>query len=422
MKSRVLSFAGRKFRVAKDSFDGGGQGKVYHAEDAATGLPAIYKVLDRPDDKNAAGKSRLRYMIGVSLPQVCPPLVLREQRGELGYLTLRAPGVALDQDRPRRFPERLETAWILACHWSRFEAQGLAHGDVAPSNFTITPDGEVWVIDTDGFAAQDPSVPKPTMVGQHPFLAPEIRTARNRKKPIAATMNSDRFAWAILLNCVVLNRHPTDGLKLPTPAKFDKAMMNGKWPERSRKPKKGETPIAALGDELPTLFDLAFTNDPAAGRPTANGWRIALGRALQNMVQHKCGHVFVAGGVNKCPWCGKRYQGVVAKTQDRLTIRLRALSKPEAAEFTLKRGERLILGRGNVPGASGYVSSDHLALAIIGNDLHLENLGRNGSLIAAKAKGEQRLTRLMTALPGAALDGAVLSLADTKVVIEVTSR
>ncbi|RUS63665.1 hypothetical protein EGN72_03210 [Pseudorhodobacter sp. E13] len=421
-----MSFGGRKFRVVKDSFDGGGQGKVYHAEDEITGLPAIYKVLDRPDDKNANGKARLRYMvdnqIGASLPQVCPPLVPREKRGELGYLTLRAPGVALDQDRPRRFPERLETAWILACHWSRLEAQGLAHGDVAPSNFTITPEGDVWVIDTDGFAAQDPFVPQPTMVGQHPFLAPEIRTARNQKKPIAATINSDRFAWTVLLSCVLLNRHPTDGLKVATPAKFDKVMMSGKWPERRRRPKKGETPITALGNDLPLLFDKAFNATPA-GRPSANDWRLALGRALQNMVQHKCGHVFVAGKRNTCPWCGQSYQPLLsAKAQDQLTIRLRALSKPEATEFTFKRGERLILGRSNIPGASAFVSSEHLALAIIGNDLHLENLGRNGTLIAVKGRGEQLLSRLVTALPGKALDGAVLTLADTKVALGISAR
>jgi hypothetical protein len=49
-------------------------------------------------------------------------------------------------------------------------------------------------------------------------------------------------------------------------------------------------------------------------------------------------------------------------------------------------------------------------------------LGRNGTLIAVKGKGEQRLTRLIAALPGTALDGSVLTLANTKVVLEVTLR
>lgn len=295
---------------------------------------------------------------------------------------------------------------------------GLALGDIAHSNFMITLEGYVYVIDTDGFAAQDPFVPKPTMVGQHPFLAPEIRRARNSKSPFPATLESDRFPWAVLLSCLMLNRHPTDGLKVPTPAKFDKIMMNGTWPERMRKTVKGETPIAALGDGLPKLFDAAFVNDPAANRPSAQDWRIALGDALQNMVQHKCGHVFVLGNGDTCPWCHKRFAKLVeTPKQDSLVLRLRSLSKSEAVEFTLKRGERLILGRDNVPGASGFVSSEHLVLSIIGNDLHLENLGRNGTLLALKGKAEQRLTRLVTALSGLAFEDAVLTLADTEVVL-----
>lgn len=426
MSQRTLKFNNLSFRVDKASFAGGGQGKVFHATDPASGKAAIYKTLERPDDKSTQGKIRLRYLIdqqvGASLPQVCPPLALQEQGGEVGYLTLRAPGVALDQDRPRRFPERLELAWILACHWSRLEALGLAHGDVAHSNFTVTPDGEVWVIDTDGFATTDPTIPKPTMVGQHPFLAPEIRRARNRKSPISATINSDRFAWAVLLNCVLLNRHPTDGLKVSTPAKFDKVMMSGTWPERSRRKRKGETSIAALGDELPALFDLAFTNDPADGRPSGDDWRCALGRALQNMTQHKCGNVFVSGQEKKCSWCGRRYHEAIApQGHDRLTIRLKSFSSSKTATFTVRRGERLILGRNNLPDASGYVSVEHLVLSIVGNDLQLENLGRNGSLITQKGKPQQRLARLMTTLPATALHQAELTLADKKMTIEFLS-
>lgn len=426
MSTRILSFQGRKFHVDRNSFAQGGQGQVFHAKDAGSGLAAIYKTLTRPDDRNAAGKTRLQYVIdnqiGLVLPQVSAPLILRHKGGELGYLTTLAPGVPLDQDRPRRFPNRLEIAWVLACIWSRLEALGLAHGDIAHSNFIITPEGDVYLIDTDGYAAQDPFVPKPTMVGQHPMLAPEIRLARNKKHPMSATMESDRFSWPVLLSCVLFNRHPTDGLNVPTPAKFDKVMMSGKWPERTRKPKKDETPITSLGPDLPKLFDAAFAIKPAQ-RPAAQDWRLAFGKALQNMVQHSCGHVFVAGGAMTCPWCQKVYsRQITPSTQDQLGIRMRSLSQSVAKKFRLVRGERLILGRDTIPGASGYVSSEHLALMIIGNDLHLENLGRNGTLISMKGRGEQRLNRLITAMPGAAINGAVLTLADTKVVLEIRSE
>ena len=157
MSTRTLTFNGRKFRVAKQSFDAGGQGQVYEAEDIETGFPAIYKTLTRDDDKNADGQKRLAYQIesqlALNLPQTCAPIISRHKGGDLGYLTLRAPGVILEQDRPRKFPERLETAWILACHWSRWEALGLAHGDIGLTNIMIDDAGTVSIIDTDAFSA-----------------------------------------------------------------------------------------------------------------------------------------------------------------------------------------------------------------------------------------------------------------------------
>lgn len=428
MSTRTLSFGRRKIQIAKDSFDGGGQGKVFHATDASTGKPAIYKILERPDDKSADGKKRLAHVIeqqiALALPQVAAPIISRDKNGEFGYLTLKAPGVALDQDKPRRFPERLEIAWILACHWSRLEAIGFAHGDISHSNIMITPDGDVWLIDTDGFAASDPFVPKPTMIGQHPYLAPEIRRARNSKSPRPADLNTDRFAWAVLLSCVLLNRHPTEGLRVETPAKFDKAMTTGQWPDRRRKARKGETPIAALGADLPKLFDRAFTNDPASTRPSANEWRSALDAALQNMTQHNCGHVFVHQGNSKCPWCTKKIRGSLQPSgaRDALKISLRGLRTGATAEFTLQRGTKLILGRGNIPDASGYVSGEHLLMAIVGSDLLIENLGRNGTQIAVSGRYSKPLTRLLSALPCTGLSGAHLLLADTQVAFKVSAH
>lgn len=425
MSTRKLTFNGTPFVIERQNFAKGGQGQVFRAYHAATKQPGIYKVLNRGDDTAKDGIKRLQYLvdnqIGHMLPQIAVPLVYKETRNELGYIAPYAPGVPLDQDKPRNFPARLEIAWAIICLWSRLEGLGIALGDVGHSNILITPEGRVDVIDTDGYAAQDPFVPKPTMVGQHPMLAPEIRKARNKKNPIPATLESDRFAWAVLLSCVLLYHHPTDGLVGTSPKKFDAAMMKGTWPERRRKFKKGETPIAALGPELPKLFDAAFSLNPLS-RPSAKDWRIVMGQVLQNMVQHSCGQVYVTGPDKSCPWCGKRHSGLPPKAAllDRLVLRLRSLTSSKAAEFHLQRGQRLILGRGNIPGASGFVSAQHLELAIVGRDIRIENLGRNGSTLAIGGNPSRKLTKIATSLPGKALNGAVLTLADTRVAIEIS--
>lgn len=419
MSWRKISLGGRNFEVSRITLGLGGQGKVYRARRADTKHPAIFKTM--PDTGDA--DQRLRWLIdhgvGRTLPQVAAPLAWKKHQGELAYIAALAGGVPLDEDRPRTFPERLELVWSLACLWSRLEATGIAHGDVAPSNILVTPEGRVDLIDLDNYVAQDPFVPGPSMIGQHPMLAPELRLARNAGQPIPPTIESDRFAWAVLFSLLLFYRHPTDGLVDGTPASFDAAMTSDAWPERHRTQQAGETPLGAVGVPVANCFDGAFSIDPGQ-RPDAAAWRVALGQSLKAMVRHSCGQVLVGTGAKTCPWCGSAVQ-LPSIRSDRLTIRLRNIDTGREAAYTLNRGQSLMLGRDTIPDATGYVSGRHLEFAIIGQDLRLVSHGRNGTTLTLGQAPRQSLNRIATALPGSILDGAVLDLANTKVAINIST-
>ncbi|MEM1300086.1 MAG: hypothetical protein AAGH68_12500 [Pseudomonadota bacterium] len=417
MSWRKISVAGHKFEVARTTLGLGGQGKVYRARRADTKHPAIFKTMPT----SAEAEQRLRWLVdqrlGQILPQVAAPLAWKEHQGELAYIAALANGVPLDEDRPRTFPERLELVWILSCLWSRLETAGIAHGDVAPSNIMIMPNGWADLIDLDNYVTQDPLNPAPSMIGQHPMMAPELRMARNAGQPIPPTIESDRFAWAVLFSLLLFYRHPTDGQIDGTPASFDAAMTSGIWPERNRAAQAGETPMAAVGEPLAKLFDGAFSLQQG-NRPNAAAWRVVLGQSLKAMVRHRCGQVFVGTSARTCPWCGAAIQ-MPTVHGDQLTIRVRNIDTGREAAYMLSRGRGLMLGRDTIPDATAYVSGRHLELVIVGQDLRLVSHGRNGTTVTLGQTPRQSLNRLATALPGSKLDGAVLDVANTRIELRI---
>ena len=105
------------------------------------------------------------------------------------------------------------------------ENAGLAHGDIAPSNLLISPDGASHWIDFDGMRFPDPDISAPETIGHRSMLAPELRNGTS-----SPDMLSDRFAMAVYLNWLLLSRHPVTGLA-DTPAETDYLMTANIWSE-----------------------------------------------------------------------------------------------------------------------------------------------------------------------------------------------
>ncbi len=212
-------------------FGQGGQGRVEQV--ALTSDPKIGLVLKRlpmtPEAKERT-KALVKFCLPLLSPFLAGPIAANlDGHDEIVHLASLATGNDLENDN-RTFPENMEINLHLACLFTILEEHGIAHGDIAPSNIIITADGSVYLIDFDNFTCADTSVPAPTMAGQAMMLAPEIRLDKQ-----VPTIESDRFAFSILFNMILLRRHPADG-QAQVPSDMDLVMTSRIWPERIRVP------------------------------------------------------------------------------------------------------------------------------------------------------------------------------------------
>lgn len=304
----------------------------------------------------------------------------------------------------------MELAFLLACLLTILEEQGVSHGDLAPSNIMITAESEVYLIDFDNFTSTSPHVPKASMAGQHMMLAPELRG----DKPSAPDQYSDLFSLGVTMNLLLLRRHPAGDAKVP--ADVARALSSGLWPERQRIAELGDVPIEALGANLAQVFDEAFLLQPDK-RPSADRWRRTLGIALQNLVLHDCGGVFVLDkGQTSCPWC---QASIGALPQpDIQALKLTLPGAKRKYRVPLVEGKTLVLGRANLGGATAAVSSKHLELTPMGKRIFLRHIGRNPTQILKDGQWYQ-LKSIWLELDDIALAPIPLKLADLHIDIGV---
>lgn len=409
---RQITFDGHKFKVIEPAFGKGGQGivhKLRRHDDPH--LLAVAKELPSTQETEQRVARLIELGIGLEIPFTTAPVAMTSARGKtaLYYLTPFSTGVSLEDDRPRPFPELMEMAVVLAATWENLEKRGIAHGDIAPSNLLVCDDGTIDLIDFDNYALTDRSVPPPTMVGQHPMIAPELRAARDVNRPATPDLTSDRFAWTVIFNILLLGRYPADGLA-DTPRKLDQIMSTGDWPEERRSPLNGETPIGALGRDLQALFRQGFSTSPLQ-RPDAEAWRQGLTDALDNLHIHGCGNAFVLErGTTRCPVCGG---GCERKPSgDRLIVK--NLDTGAETGFDLAEGVPIYLGRDTLSDLSHYISGKHIRIYLMDQTLYLDQIGRNETLIKFDDDNRAfRLTKYHENVLIGRLGQAVLRLAGT---------
>ena len=282
-QQKTHKFDGVSFEITKHNIGKGGQGTVHKArrKDNHNQLAIIKEIPYTPVQYKRI-KGFIDSGLGYDQPLVSAPLSANYDRknGKLFYLATFCKGVSLESDKPRHFPQLLEISTILSHVWAGFEKRGFAHCDISFTNVMINNNGKPEVIDIDNYDSIQINVPKPTKVGQHPVIAPELRKAKNSNQNLPPDMLSDRFAWGNVFSFLTLGRHCCDGLVNNNPGKFDRLMMSGTWPEHMRQPEQGETPVQALGSDLIGLFEKSFSVRPH-DRPSAEDWKHGFSEALE---------------------------------------------------------------------------------------------------------------------------------------------
>ena len=422
-RQKAHKFEGISYEITTFNIGKGGQGTIHKArrKDDHSQI-AIIKELPFTPVQYERIEALVDSGMGYDQPLVSAPLAVNHNRkqGKIYYLATFCRGVSLEIDPPRSFPQLLETSTILSHIWAGFEKRGFAHGDISFTNIMINGNGKPEVIDTDNFDSTVLTVPKPTKLGQHPVIAPELRLAKSNNQNRPPDMLSDRFAWGNVFSFLTLGRHCCDGLVSNDPGKFSQLMMGGTWPEHLRQPEQGETPFQALGDGLIGLFEKSFSFRPY-DRPSAEDWKQGFTNALEQIYVHECGGAFVANpGQSTCPYC-HAIISIQQRPKGTIQLLFRHVDTGIISKFDLADGQYTYIGRDNLNGTSSYVSSKHLRVMKQGKKLYLAHVGKNPTRITfASNSCTYKLKTGEIRIDDPKLNGAVFQLADSR--FEVTVK
>jgi serine/threonine protein kinase len=249
----------------------------------------------------------------------------------------------LDPRERGRWIDYLRIAIRIARAVRRLHAAGLAHSDLSYKNVLVDPvSGGACIIDIDGLVV--PGKFPPDVVGTPDFIAPEVVATAHLEpsdpRRALPSIQTDRWALAVLVYLYLLQRHPLKGRKVhdpEDPARDDHLAMGERalWIEHPSDASNrvdldqvrmtalpwadaGKLPARIAGPLVAELFRRAFVegvHDPAK-RPTAEEWERALVLTAdmllpcRNMSCEMGMFVFDNRRAPRCPLCGSAYADV----------------------------------------------------------------------------------------------------------------
>lgn len=370
MKKKSLK-TDRGLRVLLDNLEGqGGEGEVYKARNAATGETLAVKLF-ADKFKTPDTIRRVRHLTSLNLQRYSPVLfgpIDTIVNGDVGHVSRWAEGVSLEEalTTPQfTLLEALGMCLAIAHGVGILHSKSMAYGDIQALNVKVHKDAGVFkvcLIDFDNYNC--PGVPLPQMVGQHLYMAPELRDG-SRTLPDIGT---DNYELAVVFHEILLLRHPAAGCD-DTEDKFLKAMCSGVWAQDRARDRRdasplGGYPVTVLNPELENLFRRGLSLDIGT-RPGPLEWKDTLAKALNAVdVCPNCGVQFIVdSGKMVCPLptCRRSFP----------SLRLRFNGR----EVPLDSGA-VVIGRADFGGAQ-KVSARHVVFHKIGPDTWMTAVGSN---------------------------------------------
>ncbi|MFA7158764.1 MAG: protein kinase [Kiritimatiellia bacterium] len=374
MRRKSFKTETQGIKVILESLEGaGGEGEVHRARNAHTGEVVAVKLF-ADKFKTSDTIRRIRYLAGLNIQNDSPVLfgpIDTIVNGVVGHVARWAEGNSLeDHLKNPQFTliEAVQMCLAIAHGVGVLHAKQIAHGDIQAMNIKIHRQGNVArvaLIDFDNFRSHcSPAVPLPAMVGQHLYMAPELR-----EKPGAVPdIWTDRYEMAVIFHEILLMRHPVAGYD-DTEDKFMKAMCSGEWmQDRARNRKDGSAlggyPVTILNPGMENLFRRGFSRNPSM-RPGPQEWKDALSKSLNTVgvcPNPNCQVQFVIDTAKvECPICRKPFPD----------LRLRLNGR----EIALSSGA-LVVGRDDLNNAP-KVSARHVVFHKVGPDTWMTAVGSN---------------------------------------------
>ncbi|MDO3408183.1 hypothetical protein QWJ34_00230 [Saccharibacillus sp. CPCC 101409] len=300
----------------------GGEGSVFEIP-ARPGLVAKLYHTPPPKDKQEKIEAMVRLKTEQLLRFTVWPLdVLRDSgRRIVGFLMpqlagkeihkLYGPKTRLNEFPQAGYPFLVHTAANLARAFAAVHEAGHVVGDINHSNFYVTDQATILMLDCDSFQIQAGRNRFGCDVGIPMYMPPELQGVKSFRG-VARTRNHDNFGLAVFIFMLLfMGRHPFAGKYAGSgDMPIERAIREFRFaygpsaPARKMQPPPGALPLQALPAPVRELFARAFSQEAMTRRPDALEWIAALQEMAGGLVPcpRSAGHHYPAGA-GSCPWC-----------------------------------------------------------------------------------------------------------------------
>jgi len=220
-----------QYRIVRD-IGGGGQGRIYLANDERLGRPVALKALSSDFTADLSHRERLRReasaAAALSHPGICTVYALEEFDGELYIASEFVDGHTLRTEITQGRPtanEVVNLARELARALGHAHNSGITHRDLKPENVMRTRDGQLKIVDFGLARIETPAGDRDTfltqpgaVMGTPAYMSPEQLNGQR------ADARSDVWAFGVLLYEYAAGAHPFEA---PTAAARIGRMFNG---------------------------------------------------------------------------------------------------------------------------------------------------------------------------------------------------
>jgi len=286
----------------------GGEGSAYKIK-TSTGYEAL-KIFHRSFDKKQTEK-RLKYLVDNNLHLLSSifktPEEIYTNRDEIGYTASFAFGLSLDKylEKPTgTFADNLVLAITLVYGLMLLHECGIAHGDLHPGNFIVDEFRKVhrlYFIDLDNFHSSN--TPKPRMLGNLLYIAPELRLAQRANVRIYPNILCDLYSAGLIIHELLLMHYP-ENITRKLKEEYVGFVDDIDFGDSQQKGLQENI----LNPELRRLIHRALSDKPSE-RPFMHEWLSVLLDALEKIYQcDYCGMPFVNDSSKwRCTSCSREF-------------------------------------------------------------------------------------------------------------------
>lgn len=188
---------------------------------------------------------------------------------------------------------------------------GCVIGDVNERSVLVGQDATVRLIDCDSFQVAAAGRRFICDVGVETFTPPELQG--KSFKTVVRTENNDYFGLGVLIFLLLfMGRHPFAGrytgrgdMPIPKAIEESRFAYGIRRTDANMERPPGTPPLTIVGDDVATLFELAFSKQLIdGGRPSAKEWAASLAQLESHLRQcsANASHWYLRAAP-QCPWC-----------------------------------------------------------------------------------------------------------------------